>query len=368
VILSPSADRLPAIPAVLPGLDGVRAISILLVMISHSGLAHVVPGVFGVTLFFFISGFLITTLMLVEFRRDGRLAIGAFYMRRLIRLYPPLIVSIGVTVLVMALYGIHVHPLGILGALAYLANYLAIFRPDLVAGLGGQLWSLAVEEHFYFVYPLVMTVLLARPRLALPALALVCLASLMVRVYVVINHTDIATDYTGKATETRLDSILYGAMAALMWWSARGRAVMDWLIRPSGLMVAGLLIVYTLAYRNPVFRETLRYSLQGLALMPLVVAATVAGTLPRITALLEAEPVRWIGRLSYSLYLWHILGLDLGERLMAAAGLPFVAGVALGWLLSFGFAMASYRFVEKPFFALRKRFGSNVQATAHGAA
>lgn len=356
----------PAIPAVLPGLDGLRAISILLVMASHSGLAHIVPGVFGVTLFFFISGFLITTLMLAEHRREGHLAIGAFYMRRMIRLYPPLMVSILTTVVVMAAFGFFIHPLGVLGALAYLANYLAIFRPDLVEGLGGQLWSLAVEEHFYFVYPLLMAVLLKRPRWLLPVLLAICAGSLAIRIYVVIHHTDIATDYTGKATETRIDSILYGAIAAVLWWSARGRRLMEVLLRPAVLMTALLLLLMTMAWRNPVFRETFRYSLQGLALIPLVVAATAAGRLPRITALLDWGPVAWIGRLSYSLYLWHALGLWLPEQVLPAQGPGYLAAVVLGWLLSFALAMASYRFVEQPFFALRKRFGSNIATTAHG--
>lgn len=76
------------IPEVLPGLDGLRALSILIVMISHSALAHIVPGVFGVTVFFFVSGFLITTLMLAEHQRSGGIAIRLFYIRRLLRLYP----------------------------------------------------------------------------------------------------------------------------------------------------------------------------------------------------------------------------------------------------------------------------------------
>lgn len=356
-------DAAPAIPTLLPGLDGLRAISILLVMASHSGAPGVIPGVFGVTLFFFISGFLITTLMIVEDASHGRLAVGAFYARRMIRLYPPLIASILATVLVARLYGEHISPLGILGALAYLANYLALFRPDLVAGLGGQLWSLAVEEHFYLVYPLLMLALLRRPRLALWLLLGLCLVSLFIRFHVMVAYPDFAEDYNGKATECRIDSILYGAVAAFWWWRGNGRAV---LLRHAVPLLGAAIVLLAIGFlwRNPLARETIRYTLQGIALVPLVLAITVGGQLPLATRMLELPPLRWIGRLSYSLYLWHLLGFELADRLVGSSRGQWVC-VLLGWALVFALSMASYRFVEKPFFALRKRFGSNVGTTDH---
>ena len=357
-----------AIPAILPGLDGLRAVSILLVMLSHSGLAHVVPGVFGVTIFFFISGFLITTLMLAEHRAHGRVAAGAFYLRRLIRLYPPLIVSIAATALIYSALGERVDPIGIFGALAYLANYLAILLPDVMRFLGGQLWSLAVEEHFYFVYPLVMIALLKRPKLVIPVLLALCAVSLAVRIHVSGAYPAIAEDYTGKATECRIDSILYGAIAAVMWWTSAGRALLRRAMSPAGLAVAAGLILLSLLYRDPFFRQTFRYTLQGLALMPLVVAVTVSGVLPWATTILDSAPMRWVGRLSYSLYLWHILAFDLAERLVPGTGMRHVLAILLGWALAIGISMLCYRFVEQPFFALRKRFGSNVAATDHAKA
>ncbi|MCA0423937.1 MAG: acyltransferase [Proteobacteria bacterium] len=357
-------DALP-IPAILPGLDGLRAVSILLVMLSHSGLGHVVPGVFGVTIFFFISGFLITSLMIGEWRRHGRLAIGSFYARRMIRLYPPLIVMTLVTVLVMTAVGASIHPLGVIGALAYLANYLAILKPEVMANLGGQLWSLAVEEHFYFVYPLLMPFLFRHARLAVPVLLSICALSLAIRYGVVRNFPAIATDYTGKATECRFDSILYGAIAAVLWWSRRGRALMQRFVSPAMVGLAIGVILLTLLYRDQTFRDTLRYTLQGLALVPVVLAVTVAGTMAWATAILDSTPMRWIGRLSYSLYLWHILAFFVAEHLLPGSGARFVAAMLLGWVLTFVVSWLSYRFVEMPFFALRKRFGSNVETTDH---
>ena len=352
-------DKGLPIPAVIPGLDGLRAFSILIVMISHSALSHIVPGVFGVTVFFFVSGFLITSLMLEEHRRSGTIGIRLFYMRRMIRLYPPLVVSVLATVLFYVSIGQSIDWRGVVGALAYLANYLAIFRPDIMHLLGGQLWSLAVEEHFYFIYPLLFLWAVRSRSRFLWTVSLLCVASLLVRIFVDQVFPAISSDYNGKATETRLDSILYGALAAYLWWSTRLRDLFARFWKPA-LLIAFVLLLGSFLWRNAALRETIRYSVQGLALMPIVLAVTVAGVLPRVTRLLDSAPARFVGRLRYSLYLWHLLAFEIGEHVFAAAGLPRTAGFALGWVLAFGFAYLSYRFVEAPFFALRKKFGSIV--------
>lgn len=355
------SERIDAVPQIIPGLDGLRAISILLVMASHSALAQVIPGVFGVTVFFFVSGFLITSLLLEEHKRAGGIAIKAFYVRRFLRLYPPLVASIFATALVYWAFGTPVNGWGVAGALAYLANYLAIFRPDLMHNLGGQLWSLAVEEHFYFFYPLLLAWLLPDRARLMKAIVLLCLFALGVRVFVVQFFPDIALDYTGKATEARIDSILYGAVAAILWWSEAARA---WLVRNRNWLIPlGIaLLLASFVWRNPVVRETIRYSLQGLGLIPLVLAVTVSGWMPRTTALLETAPMKWIGRHSYSLYLWHLLAFELAEHFLKPFG-P-VPTYAVGWVLALALAALSYRWVETPFFALRKRFGSNVAQVA----
>lgn len=347
------------IPSVIPGLDGLRAISIMLVMISHSALSHIVPGVFGVTIFFFVSGFLITSLMIAEHRKSADVGIKAFYLRRFIRLYPPLVVSIIATIFFYTAIGKSVDWRGALGALAYLANYLALFQPAMMQNLGGQLWSLAVEEHFYFIYPLFFLWAIGSQKRFVTSVIAVCALSLAVRVYVDIAHPAFATDYNGKATETRIDSILFGVLAAYLWWSG---AFVPFYQRHWKVLcaIAAALILISFVWRNPVARETIRYTAQGLALVPLILAVTVAGSLPWATRPLESSVAKYVGRLSYSLYLWHILAFEMGEHVFEVFGYPRVAGFSLGWVLAFAFAMLSYRYVETPFFALRKRFGSNV--------
>lgn len=347
----------------IPSLDGLRALSILLVMTSHSGLQDRVPGVFGVTVFFFISGFLITTLLIDEYRRSGTIEIGAFYMRRILRLYPPLLVMIAVTGAAWVAAGERLHPLGVLGALAYLTNYLAIFVPGIMQGIGGQLWSLAVEEHFYLFFPWLMLLLLPHRKVLTAALIGLCAASLMVRIGVALAAPEAATQYNGMATECRMDAILFGALAALLRDAPHGRDALDRLTRPPVVATALAVLLATFLIRDPFFRSTVRYTIQSLALAPPILALTSTGRLPAIRTLLDSRPFVTIGELSYSLYLWHLAGLELGTSVAAHLALPSLSGWVLGWAIGFGAAALSWRFVERPFFALRRRFGSR-QATA----
>ena len=169
---------------VIPSLDGLRAISVLLVVLGHSGLDAIVPGGLGVTIFFFLSGYLISTLMLAEHDKTGGINILHFYARRVFRLMPPLIVSLAIA------YGLTysgwlaggITSKGLAAQLLYFANYYGLFYDpgNTVPDGTGILWSLAVEEHFYIFYPLLMALLLGaafRPRTIGALLGIVCLSS-----------------------------------------------------------------------------------------------------------------------------------------------------------------------------------------------
>src|SRR5262245_57565060 len=150
-------------PQSVPSLDGIRAISVLLVVLAHSGF-DAVPGGLGVTIFFFLSGYLITTLMLAEYERSGRISIPMFYARRMLRLMPPLLITLALA------YGLTyfgalpggITAAGLAAQLLYFANYYSLFVDPggTIPNGTGILWSLAVEEHFYIVYPLLMAWLL----------------------------------------------------------------------------------------------------------------------------------------------------------------------------------------------------------------
>lgn len=371
------ADAPPSF-AYIPGLDGLRACAVLLVLIAHLGFSTAVPGGFGVTVFFFISGLLITRLLLAERTQNGRIAVGRFYARRMVRLYPALLVAVAIAALVFSAAGGIVTWGKIASALFYTANYYGIYA-HFGQGRDGFdpfsiLWSLAVEEQYYLLFPFLCIALLtgivglrAYRRFSL-CLAVGVTLVLLWRVIVHVNGG--SSDYIYMATDTRIDSILYGAWLALILADDQHRF---WRRFSGSHVVQVLCLILLLAcfvIRHPGFRDTLRYSLQGLALMPLVTALCFTDKLAPLTGLLETVPARRVGKWSYSLYLYHPIAIVVAEMCWGPGSLgpqrigwslfPLFALTAV--LLSFGLAVASYTLVEKPFLHWRRRFGAHIVA------
>ncbi|WP_421736367.1 acyltransferase family protein [Caulobacter sp.] len=339
------------------GLDGLRAASVSMVILGHVGLGDLIPGGMGVTIFFFISGFLITRLLWSERDKNGGVDLLRFYGRRTLRLLPEMLVLLLVlSFIVGPLLGQHMQPLQALAGLTYWTNYY------IISGLGdcgncavtGHLWSLAVEEHFYLVMPLAMLLCGFVPRrlAALFLIAIIGAAAWRTYAYAVLHVSEV---YTYKATECRIDSIAWGCLAAVIErkWPAAMTFVQrrTWLVFGAGAAT----MLASLAYREPIFRETLRYSVQGLALVGIILPLVAAPRAAPLVRILEIAPLRWMGRRSYAAYLWHMLALTLGgmavgftgiietaPRSTQLAALPFV--VALSWI----FAELSYRFVYTP--------------------
>ncbi|MGJ4931118.1 acyltransferase family protein [Bradyrhizobium sp. HKCCYLS2038] len=348
---------------VIPSLDGIRAISVLIVVLGHSGLQTLVPGGFGVTIFFFLSGFLITTLMLAEHQRTGTLHVPSFYARRVFRLMPPLLLSLGIA------YGLTgaglldggITAKGLAAQLLYFANYYGLFFDpgNTVPDGTGILWSLAVEEHFYIVYPLLMSLLLGfalRPRTIGALLAMVCLAVLAWRIHLL--HTPgFFSDRTYYASDTRIDSIAYGCILALVMKPVRQRssagtiAPVHWAI----MATAAATLLFSLLYRDPSFRETARYTIQGLALMPLFYfAVRFADAAP--FRYLNRPWVMTLGTYSYAVYLIHnVIIRTIDKNLPAIAAKPYLL-FPLALLISVAFAAAIERYVEPYFKRLRQSF------------
>src|ERR1700684_2991196 len=140
----------------IPSLDGIRAVSILLVFATHAGAGTFISGDFGVTVFFFISGFLITTLMRSEFDRNGSVNIRHFWLRRALRILPPFyLVALAATLIALILYPPGtVYAPAMTAELLFFANYWGIYGINGEAPGTGVVWSLAVEEQFYLLFPL----------------------------------------------------------------------------------------------------------------------------------------------------------------------------------------------------------------------
>jgi peptidoglycan/LPS O-acetylase OafA/YrhL len=341
----------------IPSLDGIRAVSFLLVFLAHAGLEQFLPGGFGVTVFFFLSGYLITTYLRMECDRTGEINFKHFYLRRVFRIFPPFYLILGVAI-ALALLGWLDEPLNASGALSQLFHYSNYWiiehgRAGLVPG-SGVYWSLAVEEHFYLLFPLLYLTLRRRlPHASNQAIALygLCGAVFLWRCLLVYAF-HASEDRTYLASDTRVDSILFGCILAIGGNPVLDRpASSDRVLKCFWLPLGLLLLLGTFVYRDAHFRETWRYSIQGLALVPIFVAAI---RFPKwgVFRVLNYAPVRRIGALSYSLYLLHYVVIFFIE---AHCGWPKPVRGIIAFGVAYLLAALIYRFVEKPFGQMRKR-------------
>lgn len=341
----------------IPSLDGFRALSFVLVFVAHAGLGDIVPGGFAVTVFFFLSGYLITTLMRREFDASGTIGFKQFYLRRVIRILPAFYLVLALAVLAAKLGALPggFEPRAVAAQAMHMANYWIVKHSyDGMPRGTGVGWSLAVEEHFYLVFPVLYFVLRRVTRSAgvqAVALGSLCAVALLWRC-ILVYAMHVGAHRTYVATDTHFDSILFGCILAVY-----GNPMLDGASRIGArtwkyaLMPAGVgLLLLTLVYRDGAFRETFRYTLQGIALFPIFIAAL------RFPAwgpfrLLNTRIASWLGVLSYSLYLVHHIVLHAIEAhvhtsALGQGTLAFVLSVAAAWLI--------YRLVEQPCARLRK--------------
>jgi len=345
-------------PTYIPGLDGIRAIAFALVYLGHSGFEKFVGrGGIGVTIFFFLSGYLITTLLRLEADSSGTISISQFYLRRTFRIFPPMYVTVAVWV-ALATAGIFVGTVywqSIVVASLYLANYVTFLTPHGIPGGLGILWSLGVEEHFYLLFPWLFLLCLRRrwSRAKMSAiLAGLCTLALAWR-YVAILWLHSTTNY--YRTDTRYDSILFGCLLAVRL-NPFVDGVPDWIQKHGGkLALAGITaLMISMLIRGPIFADTLRYTIQGLALAPIFVFVLSFPQSSMVRAL-EHSFVRLIGRRSYAMYLIHVCVIHaINERL----GVSLMLAGVLAAPLVFGYGMAMAKLVEQPLARLKKRLAS----------
>jgi peptidoglycan/LPS O-acetylase OafA/YrhL len=354
----------------IASLDGLRCVAIAPVFVSHAlmtaGIPSFVPGNFGVTLFFFLSGYLITTLLRIELERTGGIDFKRFYIRRALRIFPTCYLVLALA----ALYGWQqgsMDPWWLLGQVFQLTNYLLIAGTWTapIAPYTDVFWSLAVEEHFYLVFP-ALFLLLARLRTngqRAGFLIAACGAVFLWRCWLafVAGAPD---DRTYVATDTRIDSILFGCVLGVYANPALDptrvpEGVWKKVLLPAGVVV--LLLTFAAGSRS--FRETFGYTLQGLCLFPVFIAAVRYPDWGPMR-LLNRRPVQFIGLLSYAIYLVHPSMLH-ASREIAGGSLPLFFVLAV--VLTFGAAAALYFGIERPVSRLRKRFRA-LEARQAGAA
>ena len=346
----------------IPTLDGWRAIAIVTVLLAHGLDPQMFPRAYrlghgGVLIFFGISGFLITSRLLDEVASRGRISFRNFYLRRAFRILPPSLVYL-LTIAVLAGVGIvDCPPRRILYALGLIINYAPVTSNSWYTE---HFWSLSVEEHFYLIWPAALAAMgVVRARWLTPLLALAFATwhyvdgrlGLIVRAFAAPHLT-----YNAFRSDYVADTLLWGCALAMLFRWKRPK-----LSSPlaDGLAVAILaLIGFGLVHEIRGFSMGVPEAMHALVIVPIV--ATVAAPQGFLGRLLEADAVRFIGRLSYSIYLWQQLFLKVpAGSLLQRFPLNIVA--------IFLAALGSYYLVERPLIRLGQsivRRGSRPQGAA----
>jgi len=343
----------------LPSLDGLRASSIALVIVGHAyqGATNHSPSTplwlifgnagLGVEVFFVVSGFLITTLLLEERERSGAISLRNFYIRRAFRIIPALWVYLAVVLLLAATGALGGVTRGsFLSTLAFTSNYSPWADSEALA----HTWSLSVEEQFYLLWPAALAIVLARRgrgAAAKLALTLVVLAPVL-RVLTHLSGNAFFAARIYYMLHTRMDALMFGCLLALVSGTEpfeRLYGVARRWVAPAALFT---LVVSPLAtaHFGGVYLYTVGYSLEG-ASIALAILWLVRNPRSPAGRLLNAWPVAHVGVVSYSLYLWQELLLK-SDFAVARHTLPAL-------LCTFAAAELSYLLVEKPFLRLRHR-------------
>ncbi len=352
----PVSDRM----RYLPGLDGLRAVAVLAVLGYHLDVPGMGGGLLGVGMFFTLSGYLITTILLRSWDDSGGVDLARFWRRRFRRLLPAvvlLLVAVLAATALVAPWDLAVRVRESLAALFYVSNWTTIaggisyFERFAGPGALDHLWSLAVEEQFYLVWPLVLLGMLRvfRGRMSRVALTTLGVAALSFVVMAALAHPGFDNTRAYEGTDTRAGGLLIGAVVAMYWRPERltdrivprARAIVD------GLGIGALLVVLALmAFTDPFSLSLYRWGLLALSLATALLVAVVVHPASRLGAALGIAPLAWIGARSYGIYLWHLPVITFTPDTVLPEA-PVLRGT-IQIAVTVGLAALSWRLLEDP--------------------
>lgn len=329
-----------------PWLDGLRAIAIILVFLEHSNRFKNYPlGPIGVGLFFALSGYLISGLLLNELKKNERVQIFSFYMKRFGRLMPGLFLSVLVCSAIFLLISMKREAFNGLFAITYTTNYAAIFYGHNLTGFG-HTWSLAVEEHFYIIWPLLMGFIYSKSKLKGLIYSSLAISIFVIfwRLFLNFLNVDKILFYVG--TIERLDAIMYGCLVMFL---------LHYGWKPKLLhLVIGIFLVVTYAFHNIPFPNVLNSTAMGIG-GALIVSAIDSQVIAKVNVFLSNKVMVSIGLLSYSLYLWHLPIFKITEYFLT----PSIISLFVSILTTIVFASVSYYYFEMPLRSyFRKKYSS----------
>ena len=343
-----------------PQLDGLRGVAIVIVMIFHAGVPYFEGGFIGVDIFFVLSGFLITLLLLQEHEKYQSVSLKNFYARRILRLAPALFLLL-FTFCVYSFIWIDEakatsNYIDALISLFYLSNWsraMSIHPPDFL----GHTWSLSIEEQFYFLWPLTLLAMLSlskRLKYVFAMTALLAVSSWFLRIYMSLNGATVERLYNGL--DTRADALMVGCALAVLFhqWHEKGIDLCRfrrWI--SFGAMLASICLLI-IVYRGN-WRDTYMYYF-GFFAVEIFVAVLLVEILTNpkglFCVLLSKKWLVWIGSISYGLYLWHYPIFHVLRGYGAGTWTVVFAGFAI----TFCVAVISYYALERPMLRFRRYF------------
>lgn len=336
----------------IPALDGLRALAVFLVILYHFTYDWV-PASLGVLAFFVLSGFLITWLLLKENEKTGAVSLSGFYKRRALRIFPAFYAYWGGCLLLLLVTGHKVVWPDVMSAFFYVSNYYQALRHPAYSFVS-HTWSLAIEEQFYLLWPVCFY--FGRRNLKRLTWSLAGLIG-FVWVYRValclLFHVDQA--YIYRAFDTRIDNLMVGCLIAVLM--KRGALQRVWRTLSAKVYLPLLTIALLAGSSYFTVHSDLYRDLVSFAFEPLLVGALmvqlIAFSQTRTWGWFDAQPMRYLGQISYSLYLYHpAVGYQVFKRLPS---LPLWQSLGIALLATIATASASYYFIEKPFLRLKDR-------------
>jgi peptidoglycan/LPS O-acetylase OafA/YrhL len=345
----------------LPSLDGIRAMAVFLVVFYHLGVPGM-PGGMGVLIFFVLSGFLITWLLLKEEERFGHISLKFFYARRTLRIFPAFYVYWFLIIGLSIISSRHIFRAQALCSFFYVSNYYQAIFGDPNTGLS-HTWSLGVEEQFYLLWP-VTFLLLRNNRRRIKFLLWSIGAVWLYREFLifVVHRSEV---YIYEAFDTRADHLMIGCILAVALREQVWPRLWQLLVESPWRMwitVAGLVASAALShFGKATYRDSLAFIIDPMLAAALIVQGTAYRSIG-LGRIFNWGSVRYLGAISYSIYLYHPLAMSLGEKIFRR--LPGLRSVApLGAVLSvIVVASASYWLLEQPLQKLRARFSPQPSA------
>lgn len=342
----------------IPTLDGWRAVAIFCVLFSHGypsiqrafgfpDLHFREPlGIFGVEIFFALSGYLITTKLLQEEKRDGSMSLAHFYFRRVFRIMPAALTLIVVTA-VLSFIGVlpPIAPSRLLSTVFFAANYSdAPFSYYLA-----HFWSLAVEEHFYFVWPTILILCVVRQRLAVAIGLAILIAIWRALLWKIQVTTEDAAKFYGR-TDIIVDAILWGSTLGLVAFNKPGS--LRFISSHAVWLSIAAISVFAALFKSSGWKLDMALFTLTRLTIPHMIYGTVVDSNSFFGKVLESAPFRFIGRISYSLYLWQQIFLIIPVESMATKPFEYLQLFPLNLLCAFFCAIVSYKIVEQPLIKL----------------